>query len=494
MCHMKDLKRKALHGGLARFCGQVASFAIRLTSVVVLARLLTPEEFGLAAMAIIVAGIYELVSASLSSATIQKDIISDEQASTLFWINIAIGLVLGLLCFATAPLLVAFFHEPRLFWATGALGLGFLFSAAGVQHSGLLARQLRYVVLAVIDMMALLASVLVSIGMALSGAGFWALVAGAIITPAVSSIGMWLASRWIPGPPRRVAGIGSLLLFGGTLTLNGVVIYVAYNIEKVLLGRFWGAEALGIYGRAYQLINFPTSIINASVGSVAFAALSRLQDDPTTYKRYFLKGYTLVNSVTMPTTLLCVVFAEEVIQILLGPKWTAAVPIFQLLAPTVLVFGLINPMGWLLLSIGYQKRSLVLALVITPIVITAYIVGLPYGPTGVALAYSTAMSLWLVPHILWCVRGTLISPWELIPAISPPLMSALAAAAVGFLVDKLLELTSFLARNRRIGGLHYGLHLCCDTSCRVQTKVPLFRHIERPQRPDRARCWLTVSS
>ena len=129
-CHVKDLKRKALHGGLARFCGQVASFAIRLTSVVVLARLLSPEEFGLAAMAIIVTGVYELFSASLSSATIQKDIVSDEQASTLFWINVAIGVVLGLLCFATAPLLVAFYNEPRLFWATGALGLGFLFSAA----------------------------------------------------------------------------------------------------------------------------------------------------------------------------------------------------------------------------------------------------------------------------------------------------------------------------------------------------------------------------
>jgi O-antigen/teichoic acid export membrane protein len=436
---MKDLKRKALHGGLARFCGQVASFALRLVSVVVLARLLSPEEFGLAAMAIIVAGVYELFSASLCSATIQKDTVSDEQASTLFWINVGIGVVLGLLCFATAPLLVAFYNEPRLFWATGALGLGFLFSSLGVQHSGLLARQLRYVILAVIDIVALSASIIVSIGLAWWGAGFWALVAGAITTPAVSSTGMWLASRWIPGPPRRVAGTGSLLLFGGTMTLNGVVIYVAYNIEKVLLGRFWGAEALGVYGRAYQLINFPTTIINASVGSVAFAALSRLQDDPATYKRYFLKGYALVNSVTMPTTLLCAVFAEEVIQILLGPKWSAAVPIFQLLAPTVLVFGLINPMAWLLFSLGYQKRSLALALVISPIVIIAYLVGLPYGPTGVALAYSTAMTLWLVPHILWCLRGTLISPSELVVAISPPLLSALAAAAVGFLVDRLLD-------------------------------------------------------
>jgi O-antigen/teichoic acid export membrane protein len=207
----------------------------------------------------------------------------------------------------------------------------------------------------------------------------------------------------------------------------------------VLLGRFWGPDALGIYGRAYQLINFPTSIINASVGSVAFAALSRLQNNPLKFKSYFLKGYALVNSVTMPTTLLAAVYAEECIKILLGSKWSAAVPIFQLLAPTVLVFGLINPMSWLLLSLGYQKRSLALALVISPIVITAYIVGLPYGPTGVALAYSTAMVLWLVPHILWCLRGTLISPWELLQAINPPLLSALTAATVGFVVDKILD-------------------------------------------------------
>jgi O-antigen/teichoic acid export membrane protein len=436
---MEDLKRKALHGGLARFCGQIVSVVLRLGSVMVLARVLSPEEFGLAAMAIIVTGLYELFSASLSSATIQRDVMSDEQASTLFWINIAIGVVLGLLCFATAPLLVAFYNEPRLFWATGALGIAFVFTAAGVQHSGMLARQLRYVSLAVIETMALLASVTVSIGMALAGAGFWALVAGCVATPAASTIGMWLASRWVPGPPRRAPEIGALLLFGGTLTLNGVVMYIAYNVEKVLLGRFWGPEVLGIYGRAYQLINFPTSIINASVGSVAFAALSRLQNDPRKYKSYFLKGYALVNSVTMPTTLLAAVYAEECINILLGPKWSAAVPIFQLLAPTVLVFGLINPMAWLLLSLGYQKRSLALALVISPIVISAYLVGMPYGPTGVALAYSTAMVLWLVPHILWCLRGTMISPAELLQAIRPPLLSALTAAAVGAVLDRILD-------------------------------------------------------
>src|SRR5262249_46728801 len=155
-----------------------------------------------------------------------------------------------------------------------------------------------------------------------------------------------------------------MLRFGGTVTLNGLIVYIAYNVEKVLLGRFWGPDALGIYGRAYQLINIPTDGLNSAVGGVAFSALSRLQDDPVRLKNYFLKGYSLVNSMTLPATMFCALFADDIILVVLGAKWTEAVNIFRLLAPTILVFGIINPLGWLLLSIGLQWRSLTIALVI----------------------------------------------------------------------------------------------------------------------------------
>src|SRR5262249_15576 len=197
----------------------------------------------------------------------------------------------------------------------------------------------------------------------------------------------------------------SMLRFGGIVTLNAVVVYAGYNLEKVLLGRYWGSDALGLYGRAFQLINLPTSALNNAVGGVAFAGLSRLQNDPVKFKSYFMGGYSLVVSMTIPATLFCGLFTEDIILIALGPRWTDATPIFRLLAPTIVIFGIINPLSWLLLSIGLHERSLKIGLVIAPLVSCAYLVGLPFGPRGVALAYSAALTVWLVPHVMWCLHG-----------------------------------------------------------------------------------------
>ena len=230
-----------------------------------------------------------------------------------------------------------------------------------------------------------------------------------------------------------------MLRFGGTITLNSLVVYVAYNLEKVLLGRFWGADALGIYGRAYQLVTIPTDNLNAAVGGVAFSALSRLQHDAVRLRNYFLKGYTLVVSLTIPATIFCAFFSKDIILVLLGPKWLEAAVIFRLLAPTVLIFGMINPLSWLLLSVGLQGRSLAIALVIAPLVISAYLIGLPYGPEGVATAYSAAMTLWVIPHLAWCLHGTAISLSSLLLAASRPLLSGIVAAVVAFVVQVKFE-------------------------------------------------------
>jgi O-antigen/teichoic acid export membrane protein len=432
---MKDLKERAVRGGFAKLCGQVANFALRLASIAILSRLLNPEDFGLLAMVTVVTGVYGLfTSAGLSAATVQKDSITDAQVSTLFWINIAVGAVLALVCVASAPVLAAFYHEPRLFWVTIAISAGFLFNAAGVQHFALLQRQLRYVAVAVIETVAQVAGSAVGIAMAFAGFGYWSLVGMAIVSPGVATACMWLTMSWIPGLPRLRAGTGAMLRFGGTLTLNGLVIYVAYNFEKVLLGRFWGADALGLYGRSYQLVTIPTDNLNWAIGGVAFSALSRLQHDPIRLKNYFLKGYSLVVSLTIPITIFCALFSDDIVLVVLGPKWVEAALIFRLLTPTVLIFGMINPLSWLLLSSGLQGRSLAVAMVIAPLVICAYFIGLPYGPNGVAFSFSTVMTLWLVPHIVWCLHGTPVSPWDLFLAVRRSFLSGIVAAAAAFIV------------------------------------------------------------
>jgi len=428
---MEDLKQRTIRGGFARLIAQGASLVLRLGSLMILARLLDPKDFGLVGMVTAFTGVLTLFrDFGLSAAAVQRTTVSEDQSSTLFWINILVGIVLGVAAVSAAPAIGAFYHEPRLVRVTVALSLGFVFNSMGVQHSALLQRQMRFTAIAVINVIALLIGSLLAVAGALAGYGYWALVAMTVSMPLVSTICFWVVTRWVPGVPRQLAGIRSMMHFGGTLTLNGLVAYAAYNSEKVLIGRFWGVDAIGIYGRAYQLINIPTENLNSAVGEVAFSALSRVKDDPPRLKRYFLKGYSLVLGLTLPLTLACALFAHDLISVLLGPKWKAAIPIFRLLAPTIGIFAIINPLGWLLNSLGLVVRSLRIALVFAPIMILGYILGIPHGPKGVALCYSAVMMLWVIPHIAWCVHGTGITVRDILAAVSRPLGSAIAAGGI----------------------------------------------------------------
>jgi len=430
---MKDLKQKTIQGGLARLLAQGANFALRVGSLMILARLLGPEDYGLVGMVAAFTGVLSLFrDFGLSSAAIQRAEVTEEQISTLFWINLLVGVLLTLLTVAMAPAIAAFYHQPRLVAVSAVMALGFLFNAGGIQHSVLLQRQMRFTTMAVISTVSLAVGTIVGIAGAKAGYGYWALVAMTITSPFVATIGFWMAAAWIPGRPRRRAGIRSMMHFGGALTLNSLLAYLAYNAEKILIGRYWGADAIGIYGRAYQLINIPTDNLNTAIGEVAFSALSRLQDDLERLKSYFLKGYSLVLGLTIPITIACALFPDDIIRVLLGSKWVEAAPIFRLLAPTILIFGIINPLGWLLFSLGMVGRSLRMALVFTPLIIAGYACGLPYGPKGVALAYSAVMAVWAIPLIAWAVHGTVISIWDILLTVSKPLASAILAGGVTF--------------------------------------------------------------
>jgi PST family polysaccharide transporter len=430
---MNDLKVKALRGGVARLCTLAAAFLLRILSVTILARLLDPKDFGLVGMVTAFTGVLTLFrDFGLSAAAIQRETVRDDEISTLFWINLAAGVILAVITVAGAPLIAAFYHEPRLYGVTLVLALGFLFNSAGVQHGAILQREMRFTVLSVIGAAGSALSTAIGIMGALAGYGYWALAAMTVAMPLISTVGAWLATSWIPGMPRRHAGLRSLVHFGGTMTLQGLLIYVATNFEKVLLGRFWGAGAIGIYGRAYQLSNIPTDNLNSTVGEVAFAALSRLQKQPDRLKSYFLKGYSLVLSVTLPITVASALFADDIISTLLGPKWREAVPVFRLLAPTILVFGIANPLGWLLCSIGKVGRLLKMSLVITPIMIGSYLVAVRYGPKGVAFTYSLLMLLWVFPATVWMVNGTVVSIRDVLATVTRPLVSAAAAGGLAF--------------------------------------------------------------
>ena len=433
MLRTADLKANTIRGGFARLGAQGVYFLVRIGSLTVLARLLSPKDFGLVGMVTVFSSDSILFrDFGLASAAVQRATVTEGQLSTLFWINIMLGALLGLVTVAMSPTIAALYHEPRLLAVTVVLAAGFLFNAVGIQHAAILQRRMQFTTLSVISIVSLIAATAIGIDLALAGGRYWALVALSITSPLAATIGFWVAAGWIPGMPRSWVGIRSMMRFGGTLTLNGIIAYVAYNAEKVMIGRFWGADAIGLYGRAYQLVNIPTENLNSAVGEVAFSALSRLQDDPTRLRNYFLKGFTLVLGLTLPITVACALFADELVVAVSGPKWKDATTIVCLLAPTIVIFAIINPLGWLLYAIGRVQRYLMIALVFAPLMMTGNALGLPYGPNGVAFAYSAVMVLWVVPHVLWCTYRTRISFADILLTASRPLASAIVAGAGTF--------------------------------------------------------------
>jgi O-antigen/teichoic acid export membrane protein len=434
---MEDLRRRTIRSGLAKLLGQGLSVLMRLAFMVVLARLLDPSEFGLVAMATAITGMLAMfASAGLSTAAVQARAISATEMSTLFWINMLIGVVFAVVCGLLASPLVAFYGEPRLFWLTIFLAPGFVVAAAGVQHLAILQREMRYGSLTLVEFAAQLVGLISGVAIALAGYRYWALVGATFCTQLATTVGMWTATRWRPGRRLDVAGVVPLLRVGGTVTANTIVTYIGFNLEKVLVGRFWGAEALGNYGRAYQLISVPIDNLSNAVGSVAFSALARLQDEPSRLRAYFLKGYALLVSLSVPLTLFLCLFAEPIFLILFGPKWLEAAIIFRLLTPTVLVFSMINPFGWLLLATGRQDRSLRIALVVASVVVVACSIGLPFGPRGVAAAYSAAMVLWFVPHVFWSLHGGPVAPRDILPVIGRSFLAGAVAGLAAILVGK----------------------------------------------------------
>ena len=339
----------------------------------------------------------------------------------------------------TAPMLVAFYAEPRLFWVTVALGTILVFNGAAEQHRAMLQRSMRFVALAVIDMASLLVSVTAGVGMAVAGHGYWALVAMTISQPVVSVAGVWLATGWIPGLPRRRSGIRSMVAYGGAVTLNNVIAYLAFNVDKVLIGRIWGAEALGVYGRAYQLINLPNETLHSTIGSVAFPALSRVQNDPERLKAYFLKGYSVfsLSSCRSPWRAPCSPMTSS--WSFSGRNGVTQRVIFRLLAPTVLAFAFTNPFAWLMLASGRAGRCVRIAAAVTPVLLLGYALGLTHGPQGVAAGFSIAMVLSIVPVMLWAKQGTLITLRDIFRAVTPSAMSIVVAAVAALAARPMLD-------------------------------------------------------
>src|ERR1700733_4043418 len=422
-----DLKGRSVRGGMLTLSSQGAQFIMQSIATVVLARLLTPADFGLVAMVTAVTGLGQaFADFGLSEATIQHPEISHNQVSTLFWINVAIGLTLTSITAALAPVLAWFYHEPRLKDITFLVSLTFLLGGLRVQHDALLRRQMRFKSLAIRDVASYVLAVPVAITMAWQGAGYWAIVALPLTLNLTQMALTWLMARWIPGLPRRDAKVGSLIAFGGNIAASYLIFNVNRSADSILIGWHWGAGPLGLYSRAYNLLMLPVRQLGAPARSVAVPTFSRVQDNPERLARYYLRTANLIMWITAPLFGFLFVAAVPVIVLALGNRWRAAAPVFQILAIFALGQLLLESTLWLFVSRGQSQRLLKLLLIISPIVVGSYAIGLPFGIKGVALSGSLVL-LVIFPWILtFSFNGTNLTLKRFGQAILYPIAVCLA--------------------------------------------------------------------
>jgi PST family polysaccharide transporter len=399
-----NLKSRAVKGGAITIVAQGFKFTLNLVANVVLARLLTPDDYGLVGMVTAVMGFVTLFKdLGLSMATIQKEEINQQQVSTLFWVNVAFSLMAALVTVAIAPGIAWFYNEPRLVWLTIALATGIMIGGLGVQHTALLTRQMHYKALMFNDILAQFLGISAAILSASWGFNHWALVILPLVTTSIGTLGVWIACRWQPSLPTRKSGVRSMLAFGSHVTGFSVVDYLALNLDNVLIGKVWGTAQLGFYTKAYQLLLLPISQINAPIANVAVPLLSRLIDSPDRYRQIYLRLLEKILLFTLPIILFMIATSDWLIQILLGSKWLAASPIFTFLGISGLLRPIANSTGWLFISQGRTEDFFRWGILSSTLTVLSFVIGLPWQAKGVATAYSMVAVGLTIPLLFWFV-------------------------------------------------------------------------------------------
>jgi len=400
-----DLKGRSVRGGAVTMAAQGARFFLQMGSTVVLARLLTPQDFGLIAMVTVVTGFVAMFKdMGLSMATVQRAEINHAQISTLFWINVVLSLCVMLVVAALAPAIAWFYGEPRLTWITLALAGAFIFGGLTIQHQALLRRQMRFRSLAVIGIIGMLAGIVAAIIAAWYGAGYWALVIKQFAGTIAGTIAVWVVCGWRPGLPVRHSGVRKMLAFGGNLTGFNVINYAAAQIDRVLIGRYIGAGPVGLYHKAYNLLLLPLRQLNAPVTAVAIPALSRIADDPQRYRKAYFKMLNYIVMLAVPGVAFLIATSDWIVRLVLGPQWDESARIFAILGFAALLMPIGNTTGWLYVTQGRTRDMLHWGFIDGVIKILSVVIGLFWGITGVAFGVTIRCYVFAPLCIWFCCR------------------------------------------------------------------------------------------
>ncbi len=464
----KGLHRTAVRGAGMAIAGSAGNFAVGIGSVVVLARLLTPSDFGIVTMVTTFSlllrsfglnGFMELI--------MQREELTESLVSNLFWINLGIGTIFTLAFASSGPLLALLYHNPAVVPVTRGMSLTIGISCLSYIHLGLLQRAMHFRTTAIISFSGQVLQFIVSIVLAMAGWHYWALVWGSVTQAAVVVVGALLVCRWIPNRPGRASGTGSGLKFAMNVYSHFAFSYSTRNTDNLLVGWRFGARALGFYKKAYDLFVLPETQLLAPLSAVVVSTLSRVNGDREQFQRYFLRTISVLALVGMGIGADFALVGEDLFRFLLGPGWEEAGRIFALFGPGIGVMLLYNTHGWIHLSIGRPERWFRWGLMEFACTASLFLLMLRWGPSGIAFAWTASYFLLMFPGFWYAGKPIGLGIGTVFAAVWKFFVASVVAGCVTVLIIKAMPhftmtagASSAFIRMMSVSLLFFGLYFC----------------------------------
>lgn len=372
----------------------------------ILARILTPADFGMIAMVTMATGFLNVLKDfGFGAALIQKENVSQDEYSTVFWFNIALGSILTAAVWFSAPFIALFFDEPALEQVCRALSFTFLITSGGIVLENFLVKEMQFKQLFYRSFLAAAMSGLVSVGFALNGAGYWALVIQSYVNISLLVMFTYLKVRWRPSLTYRYRYIKELQSFSLPLLGDQAINYWSRNIDNLLVGKFFGKFDLALYNRSYSLMLLPVRQISGSLTRVLFPSLSTIKDDIDKVRNVYLKTSGIIALITFPIMTFLFIMSSEVLLLVYGKQWLGAVPLFRILC----FLGALQSIGTLLgnvfMSQGRTDLLFRIGLVSKFLMISGILVGIYFGRVEtVALGYVCGGVLAFLPETFFLSR------------------------------------------------------------------------------------------
>jgi O-antigen/teichoic acid export membrane protein len=405
---------------------------------VVLARLLSPRDFGLIGMVLVFTGFASSLSEmALGASLVQQRAISDRHLNAVFWVNIAAGALLTILFVLAAPVIARFYKEPLLRLLTVIIALNLFFGSLNVVQNALLIRSLNFRTKFWISSISLSVSGIVAIAMAFTGTGVWSLVGQSITATVIGVAMMWCLSSWRPRLSFDPSALRELIHFGGNLMGSNIVHYWGRNIENLAIGRIFGSSALGIYNRAGGLMRVASDNVSGITGAVMFPALSSMQDEVESMKHAYLIATRMIALLTFPMMIGLNILTEPAILVIYGNKWREAIGIVQVLCFSGLAQSVYSTGGWIFLSRGRTDILFRLGIYTVLVRVVGVLVGAHWGIIGVAWAYVLGTYIFIC-YPSWSSAGRLVNLGfkELLRNVAGPFCCALSMGALLWIFDR----------------------------------------------------------